>query len=31
MLRRADGALYSAKALGRACTLDAEALHMSTS
>jgi diguanylate cyclase (GGDEF)-like protein len=29
MLRRADVALYSAKALGRACTLDAEALHMS--
>jgi diguanylate cyclase (GGDEF)-like protein len=28
MLRRADVALYSAKALGRACTLDAEALHM---
>ena len=30
MLRRADVALYSAKALGRACTLDAEALHMSS-
>jgi diguanylate cyclase (GGDEF)-like protein len=29
MLRRADVALYSAKALGRACTLDAEALHNS--
>lgn len=29
MLRRADVALYSAKALGRGCTLDAEALHMS--
>jgi diguanylate cyclase (GGDEF)-like protein len=29
MLRRADAALYSAKALGRACTLDAEALDMS--
>jgi len=29
MLRRADVALYSAKALGRACTLDAEAMHMS--
>lgn len=28
MLRRADVALYSAKALGRACTLDAEALEM---
>jgi diguanylate cyclase (GGDEF)-like protein len=28
MLRRADVALYSAKALGRGCTLDAEALHM---
>lgn len=26
MLRRADLALYSAKAVGRACTLDAEAL-----
>ena len=31
MLRRADVALYSAKALGRACTLDAEALHMTAS
>ena len=28
MLRRADVALYSAKALGRAWTLDAEALHL---
>ena len=31
MLRRADVALYSAKALGRACTLDAEALEMTAS
>ena len=31
MLRRADVALYSAKALGRACTLDAEALHATAS
>ena len=30
MLRRADVALYSAKALGRACTIDAEALHMTS-
>ena len=28
MLRRADATLYSAKALGRSCTLDAEGLQL---